>query len=69
MKWFQWILSPLSLIYWFITDSRNRLYDGGIFKETKFSIPVIGIGNITVGGTGKTPHCECVGRILSKKII
>jgi len=67
MKWFQWILSPLSLIYWFITDSRNRLYDSGILKETKFNLPVIGIGNITVGGTGKTPHCEYVGRIFSKK--
>ena len=67
MKWFKWILSPLSLIFWFITEIRNQLYDFGILKEKKFNIPIIGIGNITVGGTGKTPHTEYIAKILKDK--
>ena len=67
MKWFKWILSPLSLIFWFITEIRNQLYDFGILKEKKFNIPIIGIGNITVGGTGKTPHTEYIAKILKNK--
>ena len=67
MKWFKWILSPLSLIFWFITEIRNQLYDFSILKEKKFNIPIIGIGNITVGGTGKTPHTEYIAKILKDK--
>ena len=45
-----------SLIYGLAVALRNRLYDLGIFKSHTFPIPVICVGNITVGGTGKTPH-------------
>ena len=64
MKWFKWILLPLSLIFWFITEIRNQLYDFGILKTKEFKIPIIGIGNISVGGTGKTPHTEYIAKIL-----
>ena len=52
------ILFPLSLLYGFIIYIRNRLYDYKIIKSNNFNIPLISVGNITVGGTGKTPHIE-----------
>ena len=45
---------------------RNRLFDWGILSTESFDIPVISVGNITVGGTGKTPHTEYLIRLLSK---
>ena len=52
------ILFPLSLLYGFIIYIRNRLYDFKLLKSNSFNIPLISVGNITVGGTGKTPHIE-----------
>jgi tetraacyldisaccharide 4'-kinase len=52
------ILFPLSLLYGFIIYIRNRLYDYKILKSNHFNVPLISVGNITVGGTGKTPHIE-----------
>jgi tetraacyldisaccharide 4'-kinase len=60
------ILYPFSLVYGAITGIRNFLYDVGILPSTEFRTPVICIGNITVGGTGKTPHTEYLVRLLSK---
>lgn len=57
-------LYPFSILYRLITDIRNMLYDSGILHSEKFSIPVICVGNITVGGTGKTPHTEYLIRLL-----
>jgi tetraacyldisaccharide 4'-kinase len=67
MKWFIWILSPLSLLFSVITRTRNSLYDLGFFKELKLKTPIIGVGNITVGGTGKTPHCEYIAKTLDSE--
>lgn len=67
MKWYNWILFPISLVYWIITSIRNIFFDIGIFKENKFNIPIIGVGNITVGGTGKTPHSQYISELLQKK--
>ena len=61
------LLYPFSLIYGAITGSRNFLYDTGILRQTEFRIPVICIGNITVGGTGKTPHTEYITHLLKDK--
>jgi tetraacyldisaccharide 4'-kinase len=60
-------LYPFSLVYQLITGFRNLLYDKGILHSGKFSIPVICVGNITVGGTGKTPHTEYIADLLGKE--
>lgn len=58
------LLSPLSLIYGTVVFIRNFCFDTGILKSHEFSFPVIGVGNITVGGTGKTPHVEHIVSVL-----
>lgn len=58
------LLYPLSLIYGVITSFRNFLYNSSVLKSVEFDIPVICVGNITVGGTGKTPHCEYIINLL-----
>ena len=50
-----WLLLPLSGIYWLLTMLRRTLYDHGILKTHRARVPVIVVGNITAGGTGKTP--------------
>jgi tetraacyldisaccharide 4'-kinase len=60
------LLYPISLIYGLITGFRNFLYNYGILSTTQFPIPVICVGNITVGGTGKTPHTEYLAELLRK---
>ncbi len=57
-------LYPVSLVYGLITEIRNLFYDRGIFKSEKFNIPIICVGNITIGGTGKTPHTEYLISLL-----
>lgn len=55
---------PFSLLYGLITYIRNLLYDYDIIKSNEFPIPIISVGNITAGGTGKTPHVEYLVRLL-----
>jgi tetraacyldisaccharide 4'-kinase len=61
------IVRPLGWLYGLINGIRNRLYDKGIKKSAVFPIPVISIGNITVGGTGKTPHAEYTATLLKDR--
>lgn len=58
------LLLPFSLLYGLITGIRNRFYDWHIFKSTKFDVHTIGVGNLAVGGAGKTPHVEYLVRLL-----
>ena len=58
------LLLPLSLFYWIGVTIRNRLFDLRVLHSTGFGIPVVSVGNITVGGTGKTPHVEMLVRML-----
>lgn len=62
----KWLL-PFSWLYGVIVCLRNRFFKWGIFKREEFDIPVICIGNIAVGGTGKTPHTEYIIRLLKDK--
>lgn len=54
------LLSPLAWIYATIMDIRNRMFDRGWLKERAFEVPIVSIGNLAVGGTGKTPHTEWI---------
>jgi tetraacyldisaccharide 4'-kinase len=67
MKFLRKILLPLSLLYWAVTALRNVLYNKGIFKSYGFSVPLIAVGNLSTGGTGKTPQTEYLIRLLSQK--
>lgn len=60
-------LRPLSWLYGAAVRLRNLLFDEGVLEERTFSVPTIAIGNITVGGTGKTPHVEYLVRLLHDK--
>ena len=59
-------LTPLSWIYGGAVRLRNFCFDVGILKSRTFRVPVIAVGNITVGGTGKTPHVEYLVRLLHR---
>lgn len=61
------ILFPFAIIYGLITGIRNFLFDVGILKSYSFDIPIIAVGNLSVGGTGKTPQIEYLIRLLSGK--
>ncbi len=55
-----WILKPVSVVYGWITAVRNWMFDNKILPVMEYDVPVISVGNITVGGTGKTPHVEYI---------
>lgn len=61
------ILWPLSLLYGAVVRLRNQLFDWGILKSKTYDVPVICIGNLAVGGTGKTPLTEYLIRMLKNK--
>ena len=63
----EWLL-PLSWIYGLVVTIRNWMFDIGILKSRAYKVPVISVGNITVGGAGKTPHVEHLVRMLQDKI-
>lgn len=58
------ILSPFSLLYGLAVSLRNLLFDLGILTSEEFNLPVICVGNLTAGGTGKTPHVEYLAEML-----
>lgn len=67
MIFFRKILFPFAILYGWITQVRNFLYDIEIFKSYAFDVPIIVVGNLSVGGTGKTPQIEYLIRLLSKQ--
>lgn len=62
----KYLLLPFSLLYGAAVLIRNKLYDYDWLTSTSFTIPVIAVGNLTVGGTGKTPHVEYILRVLRR---
>lgn len=67
MNFLRKILFPLAIVYGGITGIRNLFFDKGILKSHSFDLPVIAVGNLSVGGTGKTPQIEYLIRLLSGK--
>lgn len=67
MKSFRLLLFPFSLIYGLGVMSRNLAFDLGIMKSTEFDLPVISVGNLSVGGSGKSPMTEYLVRLLKDK--
>ena len=64
MKYLRWLLFPFSLLYGLVVIIRNFCYDAGIFTSRKFKKPIISIGNLDVGGAGKSPMTEYLIRLL-----
>ncbi len=62
------LLAPFALIYGAMIALRNIFYEAGLLKSTSFSLPVINVGNLSLGGTGKTPHIEYLIQLLSPYI-
>lgn len=67
MKTARLLLLPFSLLYGLITSIRNFLYDKGILKSVTFTTPVIAVGNLSTGGTGKSPQTEYLTRLLAER--
>lgn len=66
MRYLRLLLLPFSIIYALIMSIRNALYDIGLFKSKQFPIPVINVGNLIVGGSGKSPQVEYIVRLLQQ---
>lgn len=60
------LLTPVSWIYGTIVGVRNWLFESNFLKSVEYDIPIIGVGNLTVGGSGKTPHVEYIVDHLSR---
>ncbi len=67
MRAIQFLLLPVSICYGFVMMIRNLLFDMDILPSERFMIPVISIGNLSLGGTGKTPHIEYLIRLLKER--
>lgn len=57
-------LTPLSWLYWGVTEVRNQMFRLGVLPQKSYNVPVVCVGNLTVGGTGKTPMVEMLLRHL-----
>ncbi|GAH79368.1 unnamed protein product, partial [marine sediment metagenome] len=66
---YRFFLAPFSFLYCLVAGIRNKLFDLNILQSKDFNLPVISIGNITVGGTGKTPHIEYLTALLKDEFI
>ncbi|RVU01966.1 tetraacyldisaccharide 4'-kinase [Mucilaginibacter limnophilus] len=64
MKYLRLLLFPFSLLYGLVVSIRNWCYDAGLFKSYTFKLPVISVGNLDVGGAGKSPMTEYLIRLL-----
>ena len=67
MKLIRKFLFFISPLYYMVSFIRNLLYDTSLLKTTKFNLPVIGIGNLAIGGTGKSPMTEYLINLLSNE--
>ena len=63
-KWLFFWGRPFSPLYGMVMRSRESCYQRGWFRSTRFSVPVVSVGNLTLGGTGKTPMVQYLARLL-----
>ncbi|MGI1678108.1 MAG: tetraacyldisaccharide 4'-kinase [Cellvibrionaceae bacterium] len=66
-RWWLWLLSPLSLLFYLLTTARRLFLLSPLVKKNQFSVPIIVVGNISVGGTGKTPLIIALCEHLKKQ--
>ena len=66
MNALRWFLFPFAFLYGLITALRNFLFDHGILRSTRYSVPVVAIGNLSMGGSGKSPMTEYLVRLLEE---
>ena len=64
---FRYLLAPIAFLYGLGVRGRNLLFDWGILRSERYDKPIICIGNVAVGGTGKTPHTEYIIRLLKDR--
>jgi tetraacyldisaccharide 4'-kinase len=67
LRSFRILLFPFALLYGIILKMRNYLYDKGILKSTRFNLPIINVGNLSVGGTGKSPMVDYLAGMLKSQ--
>ena len=67
MKYLRQLLFPFSLLYGLVVIIRNWCYDAGLFKSYEFKVPVISVGNLEVGGAGKSPMTEYLIRLFKNE--
>lgn len=67
LRSFRILLFPFALVYWFVVAVRNWLYNKNIIKSTPFGLPLICVGNLSVGGTGKSPMVEYLLNLLKDR--
>lgn len=63
-----YLLRPLSWLYGALTEVRNWMFEHNILPVEEFDVPIVSVGNITVGGTGKTPHVEYIAGMLDAEL-
>ena len=68
LKSFRILLLPFSLLYWLAIAVRNWLYNKNIIRSTSFGLPIVCVGNLAVGGTGKSPMVEYLVRLLKGQV-
>jgi tetraacyldisaccharide 4'-kinase len=66
MKALRFLLFPFAILYDLVTRIRNLFFDIGVFKSTAFETPILIVGNLSMGGTGKTPQIEYLVRMLQE---
>ncbi len=69
LRSFRYLLLPFSLVYGAVVWLRNWLYDKNVFKSSAFNFPIICVGNLAAGGTGKTPMVEYLVRLLKTNFV
>lgn len=65
MPWYRHLLWPFAILYGFVVRIRNLLFDSGVLSSKKFDVPIICVGNLEAGGTGKSPLVNYIVQLLS----